>query len=421
MSLDSDMNTLSHDLVGTRTSATSAANATVPPRAAIEELPAPTTLGWPHRPAWIEIDLDRLRRNFQLINRDKPPGVRFLSVVKDDAYGHGAYQVLKIALAEGAVSVALSTLEEAVSLRDRGIRAPILLLGQRQESELQWCIAHDLTCCVNDSHTAMKLARLAAATGKRVPVHLKINTGMNRYGVGRDEALPLVEQICSHKSLALEGVLSHFAQSDETDKTFALLQLERFNQFLRGLAERSVSVKYRHLCNSGGFLDLPQAHFDMVRLGIVTFGVYPSSVCRRIPGIEPVMTVRARIAATQKLQPGEHVGYGMRYTAPSPRRIAVLPIGYGDGFPRVRNMGFALIHGYRAPIVGGVAMDATMVDITDIPQAQNWDEAVLMGRQGNDEISVHDIAKLKNTVSYDVLTGWRQRLPRIYLNQPQAP
>lgn len=421
MTSDTETNTMSQEMVETQTETTTVPDAMTPSVTAVDEPSVQTVSDMPHRPAWVEIDLGRLRRNFQFINRDKPPGVQFLSVAKDDAYGHGAYQVLKIALAEGAAAVALSTVEEAVNLRDRGLRTPILILGQRQESELPWCIAHDLTCCVNDSHTAMTLARLAAAAGKRVPVHLKINTGMNRYGVGWNEALPLVEEICSTKSLLLEGVLSHFAQSDETDKTFALLQLERFNQFLRDLTGRRISVKYRHLCNSGGFLDLPQAHFDMVRLGIITFGVYPSSVCRRIPGIEAVMTVKARIAAIQKLQPGDHVGYGMRYTAPSPRRIAVLPVGYGDGFPRVRNLGFALIHGCRAPIVGGVAMDATTVDITDIPQAQIWDEAVLMGRQGNDEISAHDIAKLKNTVSYDVLTGWRQRLHRIHLNPPSAP
>jgi len=392
----------------------------IPPSTTAEAPSLQTTPGRPHRPAWVEIDIDRLRRNFQIINRDKPTNVQFLSVVKDDAYGHGAYEILKVALAEGAAFVALSTLEEAITLRDRGIRAPMLLLGQRQESELQWCIAHNLTCCVNDLDTAKKLARLAAAADKRIPVHLKINTGMNRYGVGWEAALPLVEEISSHKPLILEGVLSHFAQSDEADKTFALLQLGRFNEVLRCMGERGIRVKYRHLCNSGGFLDLPQAYFDLVRLGIITFGVYPSSVCRRIPGIESVMTVKARIAAIQKLRPGDHAGYGMRYTAPSPRRIAVLPIGYGDGFPRVRNMGFALVHGCRAPLVGGVAMDATTVDITDIPQAQIWDEAVLMGRQGHDEISVHDIAKLKNTVSYDVLTGWRQRLPRVYVSQTQT-
>jgi alanine racemase len=149
-------------------------------------------------------------------------------------------------------------------------------------------------------------------------------------------------------------------------------------------------------------------------------GVYPSSVCRRIPGIEAVMSVKARIAAVQHLQPGDSVGYGMRYTAATPLRIAVLPIGYGDGFPRVRNQGFALISGKRAPLVGGVAMDALMVDATEIPEAKLWDVAVLMGRQGNEEISVHEVARLKNSVSYDILTGWRGRLPRVYLDDTRA-
>ncbi len=172
--------------------------------------------------------------------------------------------------------------------------------------------------------------------------------------------------------------------SDETDKTFALLQLERFNAVLAEMAQKGIRVKHRHLCNSGGFLDLPQAHFDMVRIGMLQFGVYPSKVCRRIPGIEPVMTVKARIAGIQNLQAGDVVGYGMRYQAASPRRIAVIPVGYGDGFPRMRNQGCVLACGRRAPLVGGVAMDAFTVDITDIPEAGLWDEVVLMGRQGGE-------------------------------------
>jgi alanine racemase len=256
---------------------------------------------------------------------------------------------------------------------------------------------------------------LAERAGKRFPVHLKINTGMNRYGVRWDEAATLAERIAATPSLVLEGALSHFAQSDETDKTFALCQLARFQNAINGISERGIDLKFRHLCNSGGFLDLPEAYFDMVRLGILPLGVFPSAVCRRIPGVEAVMSVKARIAAIQKLQPGDSVGYGMRFTANTPRRIAVLPIGYGDGFPRVRNQGFALIHGHRAPLVGGVAMDAITVDITDIPAAQLWDEAVLMGRQGEEEITVHEMARLRNSVSYDVLTSWRGRLPRIYV------
>jgi alanine racemase len=371
---------------------------------------------FPQRPAWTEIDLGKLRRNLQLIRGDLPKHVRLLAVVKDEAYGHGALDVARVAVQEGAWGFGLSTLEEGVHLREGGITAPLLLLGERQEAELAWCVAHDLTVCVNEPHAVRKLAKLAADFGKRVPVHVKVHTGMSRYGVRWDEALPLIETIRAEKSLELEGLMTHFAQSDELDKGFANLQFSRFNEVAQALAQKGVSVKLRHTCNSGGFLDLPDYHLDMVRVGILLYGVFPSQVCRKIEGIEPVMSVKARIAAIQKLKPGEVVGYGMRYTAPSERRLAILPIGYGDGFPRVRNEGFVLIHGRRAPLVGGIAMDALMVDITNIPQAQMWDEAVIMGRQGGDEITVRDIATLKKSVTYDVLTNWRLRLRRKSVN-----
>jgi alanine racemase len=370
----------------------------------------------PPRSAWVEIDLKRFRRNFELINQDKPRELRVVSVIKDEAYGHGAIEAARIAMSCGASFLALSTVEEAVSLRDKGITARLLLLGDRQESELPWCLEHNLTCCVSEPNGVRKLGTLAARKGKRVPVHIKVNTGMNRYGVRWDDAASLAAQIRSTPALELEGMLSHFAQSDELDKTFANLQLQRFEEARKAILGLGQPLRYSHLCNSGGFLDLPQAYFDMVRIGILALGVYPSSVCRRIQGIEAVMSVKAKIAGIQLLQPGDTVGYGMRYKAETLRRIAVLPIGYGDGFPRVRNEGFALLHGRRAPIVGGIAMDALTVDITDIPQAQMWDEAVLMGQQGCEEISVHEVAKLKKSVSYDVLTSWRGRLPRIYVN-----
>jgi alanine racemase len=370
---------------------------------------------FPLRPAWVEIDLGRLRRNLQLIRRDLPSHVKLLAVVKDEAYGHGSIDVARVALEEGAFSLGLSTLEEAMTLRDGGVTAPLLLLGERQEEELPWCVQHDLTVCINEPGAAARLARVAARAGKRVPVHVKINTGMSRYGVRWDEAITLIDKVLAEKSLLLEGVMSHFSQSDETEKTFANLQISRFDEVMRPLITRGMNFQ-QHLCNSGGFLDLPHAHRDMVRVGILMYGIFPSTVCRRIDGIEPVMSVKARIAAIQKLKAGDVVGYGMRYTAPSERTIAVLPIGYGDGFPRVRNTGGALIHGKHAPLIGGIAMDALMVDVTDIPEARMWDEAVIMGRQGNEEITVHDMAKLKNSVSYDVLTSWRLRLRRKRVN-----
>ncbi len=371
---------------------------------------------FPQRPTWTELDLGALRRNLQLIRADLPSPVKLLAVVKDEAYGHGALDVARIALEEGAWGFGLSTLEEAMHLREGGLAAPLLLLGERQEAELEWCVAHNLTVCVNEPHSIRILARIASSFEKRVPVHLKINTGMSRYGVRWDEALPLVEQILAEKSLRLEGAMTHFAQSDEVDKTFANVQIARFDEVILALAQKGISIPLQHLCNSGGFLDLPHAHRDMVRVGILQHGIFPSQVCRKITGIAPVMSVKARIAAIQTVKPGESVGYAMRYTATSERRIAVLPIGYGDGFPRVRNEGCALIHGQRAPLVGGVAMDAITVDITDIPQAQLWDEAVVMGRQGDEEITVRDLAQLKNSVTYDVLTNWRLRLRRKVVN-----
>jgi len=178
-----------------------------------------------------------------------------------------------------------------------------------------------------------------------------------------------------------------------------------------------IPVRYRHICNSGGFLDLPQAHHDMARIGILPLGVFPSQVCRRIEGIRPVMTVKTRVSGIRTLSPGECVGYGMHYRATESRRIAVLPVGYGDGYPRLRNNGHALIAGRRAPVIGGNAMDATMVDITDIPEAGLWSEVVLMGCQGNEQVTARDVAQWKGTVTYEVLVSWRSRLPRVYLDE----
>ena len=224
---------------------------------------------FPPRPAWTEIDLGKLRRNLQLIRGDLPKHVQLMAVVKDEAYGHGALDVARVAVEEGAWGFGLSTLEEAMTLRDAGITAPLLLLGERQEAELEWCAAHDLTVCVNEIHNVRALAKIAAKLGKQVPVHVKIHTGMSRYGVRWDEALPLIEQIVAEKSLSLEGVMTHFSQSDETEKTFANLQFARFQEILTALEQRKISVKLRHTCNSGGFLDLPHTHLDMVRVGIL--------------------------------------------------------------------------------------------------------------------------------------------------------
>jgi alanine racemase len=372
----------------------------------------------PLRPAWVEINLAQLRRNLEIIRADMPPALKWCSVVKDQAYGHGAAEVVNETVRVGASLLAVATLDEALELRQAQLDIPILIFGERPQNELEFCIEKDFSIFANDIIQARQIDEIARKRNKVLNVHFEVDTGLSRYGVRWTKALPVIEALLQLKNLQLAGLMTHFAMSDELDKTFANEQLRRFEEVLQQCHDRKIfgaKSILRHTCNTGGYLDLPQAHFDMVRMGILPLGVYPSKVCRRLAGLMPVMSVKTRIAAIKEIEPGDTVGYGMRYRAESPRTIAVLPIGYGDGFPRLRNTGYVLIHGQRASIIGGNAMDAMMIDITDIPETQLWDEVVIIGKQGDDEISVHDLAAWGNTVSYDIMTRWSVRMPRVYL------
>lgn len=368
-----------------------------------------------YSPAWIEIDLQQYARNLEVIWRAKPSSVRVAVVLKDNAYGHGAVELARVAQEKGAEFLVLASLAEALELRVAGITAKLLLLGERHPEEIAACVEHDIRVTAG-SHDSLELINeRAGRAGKLCQVHLKIDSGMSRYGLRWAETEGLAGKTNSLRNIRVEGVLSHFAMSDELDKSFALLQLERFTEAVEHLRAAGIAPEFVHICNSGGLLDLPAAHFNLVRTGILPLGVYPSKVCRRLEGIAPIMQVKARVAALKNLEAGDRVGYGMRFTAPHRMRIATLGIGYGWGFPRVRNQGAVLLHGQRAPILGGVSMDALTVDVTHIPETRAWDEAVLVGRSGQEEITIHEIAELKNTVSYDAMTAWRSRLPRLYV------
>ncbi|MDZ7268700.1 MAG: alanine racemase [candidate division KSB1 bacterium] len=383
--------------------------------------------GAPRRPAWVEIDMAQLRRNLEHIRADLPPGLRWCSVVKDQAYGHGAVEIAQATVAAGAACLAVATLDEALELQHARLPAPILIFGERPAAELEICVRHGFQIFVNDTQQAAQLDRLCRKHNCSAAVQVEVDTGLNRYGVRWTEALPVVNAIRQHPTLRLAGLMTHFAMSDELDKTFAFEQLRRFDEAVQQIRRAGLlwdasraEAPLLHACNSGGYLDLPRAHFDLVRMGILPLGVYPSQVCRRVPGLAPVMSVKTQVAAIKAIAAGDTVGYGMRYRAETPRTIAVLPLGYGDGFPRVRNLGQVLLHGCRAPIIGGNAMDAMMIDITDIPQARPWDEVVILGRQGTQEISVHELAAWGATVSYDIMTRWSVRLPRVYPGQTQS-
>ena len=369
------------------------------------------------RSAWVQVDLEQLARNWEILRREVPASVSLMFVAKDNAYGLGAVEAARVALEGHADSLAVFTLGEAQELRDAGITAPILLLGERLADEVPHVLELDLEPCVGSIEMAEAFSRAGRTRGRPVPIHLKVNTGMNRFGFSWrnvDSWGPILKTL---PALEFRGALSHFAQSDELDKGFARTQSQRFEGVLKCLSAQDIRPQWIHHCNSGGVLDLPDAHFNRVRVGLLAQGVYPSEVCRRLEGVLPVLSLRARLTAIQELEIGDTVGYGMRWRAERPSRIGVLSVGYGDGYPRLRNQGQALLHGRRVPIVGGVTMDALMIDLTDVPEAQLGDEAVLLGTQGTDCITVQELARLSGTVTYDVLAGFRGRLPRVYCPQ----
>ncbi|HEV8543213.1 MAG TPA: alanine racemase [Verrucomicrobiae bacterium] len=368
--------------------------------------------------AWMEVDLRQFRANWEVIARSPEPrqvGTEIAYVIKDDAYGHGARELAKVALHNGAQMLAVASVAEGVDLREHGIEAPILVLAERSLNEYAVCAENNLAPCVGSHAGFEEIKKLRATSGRPLPIHLKIDTGMSRFGFRWSSAEELIEALRDLPNATIAGVMSHFAMSDELDKSFARLQLSRFNEVLSKLLSAGISPRYKHICNSGGFLDLPEAHFNLVRIGILPLGVYPSKVCHRLEGIAPIMSVKSRLAAIKELQPGDHVGYGMRFTADKKMPLGVIPIGYGLGYPRVRNQGHVLIRGRRAPIIGGVSMDAITVDLSAIPEVRLWDTVTLLGREDAEEISIHDLAALKNSVSYDAMVSWSARLPRRYL------
>lgn len=365
------------------------------------------------RPAWIELDMGRLRSNLELIRAETVGRVGVWSVVKDDAYGHGAAMVGRAALGMGATGLAVTTLAEAIELRMAGLGGDLLLLGERDTEELPHCLEHGFIVSVGDLQVARCLDELARRRGCQARVHVKVDTGMGRFGVRWDGIGRVVQELEPLRGLAVEGVMSHLAMSDELDKSFALEQVRRFERVVSVMVAWLGPGVQRHVCNSGGFLDLPKAYYDAVRLGILPLGVYPSEVCRRIPGLQPVLSVKARVVTVRDLAAGESYGYGMRFRAETRRRIGVLPLGYGDGYPRLVNRGEVLAGGARVPIVGSVAMDAIGIDLTGKPEVTVGDEVVLLGDQGSERIGAGDLARWGGTVCYDVLAGWRRRLPRV--------
>ena len=369
------------------------------------------------RPAWIEVDLDAVGKNVRNI-RNYLGDVKMLAVVKANGYGLGAVPTAKEIAANGVDYLGVVMLDEAYELRSAGLTTPILNMGAIYADQAEYVIDLDIEQMVYQSDVAAALSKAAGKLGVSAKIHVKINTGMSRFGFQYSTAVADIEKLLSLPNLDVVGAFTHFSMSDAVDKSFALLQIERMKTIKTELSQRGVAIPCWHMSNSGGALDLPQANFDMVRIGLMNYGYWPSFDVRTPFELTPAISLKSKIVAIRKVKRGDTVGYGRKYMAEKDERIAVLPIGYADGYSRsLSKIGHVLCKGHRLPIVGGLCMDATFFNITDIPNIDVGDAVTLMGVDGSEEISPHDIGGLIGSVSYDVISNFGRRLPRVYLKE----
>ena len=367
------------------------------------------------RPAYLEIDLKALAANVRNIKRRSGKKVELLAVVKADGYGHGSYEVSKVALKNGAGSLGVAFLEEGIELRENGIKAPILILSPEFYGREKELIEYDLQPAIADLDFVKNLNREAKKQNKIAEVYLKIDTGMRRYGIEPSSALDFVKGVQQLKNIRLKGVLSQFSTTEDTDKDFAEKQLHLFKKTVKQLEELNGDRLVRSIANSGAFLKLPQSYFDQVRIGILMYGVYPSPKLVKRVEVNPVMSLKSRIVQIKEVEKGESVGYGRTFITKRRTKIGTIPLGYADGYPwQLSNKGEVLVKGKRVPIIGRVCMDAFMVDLTDLPEVETGEEVILLGKQGKEKIEVHQIAGWANSFSYEIVSRMGKRLPRVY-------
>lgn len=369
----------------------------------------------PH-PTVAEIDLGAFCHNLDLVQRSIAPGVKVAAMVKADGYGHGAWPLSRAALEAGLAEVfGVAHVDEAVALRQKGLDAPIIVLGGCFEDRAEEVVAYGLEPALFSMKLAEAVDAVARRQGRVVACHLKIDTGMGRLGLPPEEALDAAKRLSDLEGLRLAGIMTHFATADWADKAYAQEQLGRFARAVRSVREAGITVPFVHAANSAAILSMPDSHFEMVRPGIMLYGAPPSAEVGAEADLRPVMTLKSRVAHLFDLSVGESVSYGRRFVAERPSRIATLPIGYADGWSRLlSNRGSVLVRGRRVPIVGTVCMDLTMVDVTDVPGVSVGDEVVLIGRQGDGVITADEVATATDTISYEVFTRIGERIPRRY-------
>jgi alanine racemase len=358
--------------------------------------------------AFAEINLSALAHNLNVV-RKKTGNKEILAVVKANAYGHGSVEISNHLLQKGVSKLGVALTVEAITLRESGISAPILVFFDRDN--INECFQHNLTPVVFDLATAGKFSAEARRRHQQIPIHVKVDTGMGRIGFDIRKALTEIIKISSLKNIRLEGLMSHFSEADLQDKDFANLQLKNFLSLEKELQQKNIHFPFLHMANSAAVLTMSDSHFTMVRPGIMLYGYS----CCESEKLKPVMSLKSRIVFLKKVPAGTSISYGRTFITERRSTIATIPVGYADGYNRLlSNQGEVLICGQRAPVVGRVCMDTIMVDVTDIPDVTYTSEVVLIGRQGKEKITADDIANRIGTIPYEVLTSVGQRFKRVY-------
>jgi alanine racemase len=371
-------------------------------------------------PTWAEVDLDRFGRNVAAIQNAIGPDCAIMLVVKADAYGHGAVEISRAAVDAGVSMLGVATLHEGIELRSSGLTTPIVILSPSLRNEVDEIIENRLTPCVSSLEFAELLSRSCVAREVVSKIHIEVDTGMGRTGVEGGDAIEFVQRVHAMPRLELEGVFTHFPDADSGNTFFAEEQLRRFQEILDALARKQIKVPIRHAANSAGILSLPQSRLDMVRPGILAYGFYPSGRVPRAIPVEGVMSFKSRVAQLRSVPSGRFISYGRTYQTKRTTRVGVLPVGYGHGLPwLLSNRGEVLIRGRRAPMIGRVTMDLTMVDVTEIPDVALGDEAVLWGDQGGAQITLEEVAERAETLPYEILCSMGKRVVRMFMRQGQ--
>lgn len=363
------------------------------------------------------VNLTHYAYNLAMIRRIVGAQTRTIAIIKADAYGHGILPIARKALESGAAMLGVATVDEGLALREAGISAPILVLFQPCRDALTAAVAQQLTLMISDVETANHLGDVALRANKVAPVHCMIDTGMSRQGFGLDAAPDELQYVSRISRIDIEGVATHFPVADKAEDTFTYTQIKAFRQLLKRLGKTGIPFEVTHAANSAAVINYPSSYFDMVRPGLMTFGVWPSEAPERPGLLKRALRWETRVTQVRMLEPGSSIGYGRTYTTENRMRAAVLAIGYADGYKHsLSNKAEVLIRGKRCPVRGSVCMDQTVVDVSALADVQDGDIVTLIGADGTDEITAEELARHAGTIPYDILTGIGNRVPREYVS-----